>query len=221
MEEASLSSTQAPLLPMSEAPVPPPISRSELLARRRAESSNYLQGTYDEWEAANPVWARRLTGTAAAAALGIDTSDGDSRSRIGMMQERRVASRDLAMNSSGYAPTIQAQLCAHEPNQLHTSLARQTEDLPLEYVERPRNSTRLELMGERNRELVQSLTASALEAGPDTNARVYAVRACRTPARPATRPPQTQLAQPPHLPPPQCCRPSGPLARGSRPETRM
>ena len=47
-----------------------PRTRSALLAARRAESTNELQARYDQWEACNPAWAQRLTGPAAAAALG-------------------------------------------------------------------------------------------------------------------------------------------------------
>ena len=47
--------------------VPPARTRSELLSRRRQESSNAFQTAYNKWEHENPAWARRLTGPAAAA----------------------------------------------------------------------------------------------------------------------------------------------------------
>lgn len=171
---SDVGSEPPPSLPASEQQYMPPITRSELLENRRAESRAILQDTYDVWEAANPVWAQRLTGVEAAAALGIDTSEQPpgAGSRRALMQQRRVEARDLAMQSSGFSDAIQAQLRSHEPNQLHTSIARPTDDLTTSYVEAPRNRTRAELIKERNQAHLKALHATASHPGPDTNTRV-------------------------------------------------
>ena len=89
-----------------------------------------------------------------------------------LMQQRRVEARDLAMQSSGFSDAIQAQLRSHEPNQLHTSIARPTDDLTTSYVEAPRKRTRAELIKERNQAHLKALHATASHPGPDTNTRV-------------------------------------------------
>ena len=167
------SSELPPSLPPGDFQHLAPSTRSELLDRRRNESRDILQGSYDSWEAANPVWAQRLTGKDAAAALGIDTSAGpsDAGSRRAMMQQRKVTSREQALQASGFAPSVQEQLNAHEPNQLHTSIARATEDLSMDWVHDPRNRTRAELIQERKQTHVKELQAMS-ESRPDANARV-------------------------------------------------
>ena len=91
--------------PVSEPPpaVDPPISRSEMLQRRKAERQNILQSTYDAWESANPVWAQRLTGSAAAEALGYNNAlDPVHASRHDLLHDRKLAMREAAVRSSGF-----------------------------------------------------------------------------------------------------------------------
>ena len=74
-----------------------PRTRSALLAARRQESAGILQTNYNLWEAENPAWARRLTGPAAAAALGY-TGAGTSQwsCRSEMLHARKTAMRQNA-----------------------------------------------------------------------------------------------------------------------------
>ena len=103
-----------------------PRTRSALLAARRAESTNELQARYDQWEACNPAWAQRLTGPAAAAALGYGKAAGSPgwNSRSEMVHARKTAMRHDAMLSSGFDAATQRQLTSHELDSLTTSIVR-------------------------------------------------------------------------------------------------
>ena len=120
--------------------VEPPRTRSELLAARRAESSFQLQSRYDAWESQNPAWARRLTGPAAAAALGYIKQEGDPvgwNSRSEMMHARKTTSREAAMRASGFDRETQKKLTSFELDALTTSLARDCADPSTTWVEAP------------------------------------------------------------------------------------
>ena len=65
------------------------------------ETTTQLQHRYDDWESQNPVWARRLTGPDAAAALGYTGErEAEFGSRREMMHARRTAQRAAAMKAS-------------------------------------------------------------------------------------------------------------------------
>ena len=104
----------------------PPRTRSELLASRRAESSHLLQSRYNEWESQNPVWAKRLTGPEAAAALGYGRPAGSPgwNSRSEMLHARKTVSREAAMRASGFDAETQKKLTSHELDMLSTSISR-------------------------------------------------------------------------------------------------
>ena len=155
------ASEPPPSLPASDYGLPAPATRSELLANRRAESRDYLQGSYDAWESANPVWAQRLTGPAAAAALGFNDHDVGT-SRREMLHQRRINSRDMALRTSGFSDAVQQRLCEQEPGQLITSLSRPTQDPTTDWIDAPeRGGSRSALMQERRQQLIDSLAAAA------------------------------------------------------------
>jgi len=157
---SDMGSEPPPSLPVSVEALPAPASRSELLERRRSETRDYLQGTYDAWESANPVWAQRLTG--AAVNITDYPDDPNAGSRQHMMRQRRVSSRDMAMRSSGYSEEVQERLCEHEPNQLVTSLSRMTHEPTTAWVEKPdRGGSRSKMVVERKQLLIHSLHAAA------------------------------------------------------------
>ena len=102
------------------------------MASRRAESTSQLQTRYNDWEAQNPVWARRLTGPEAANALGYSGErECQFASRRDMLHARRTAARENAMRTSGFNEATQKKLTSHELGVLHTSLSRPTVDPPL------------------------------------------------------------------------------------------
>jgi hypothetical protein len=149
----------------------PPISRSELIARRRHESSSQLQNQYDTWEVLNPVWAKRLTGPDAARALGYGgTGECEHASYSDLVTSRRLRQRAVAYESSGFSHEIQAKLTAHDPQVMVTSITRETvlggscdpgtrHDPSLTWVGEPKNRSRTELMQERRRDNVVTLDA--------------------------------------------------------------
>ena len=144
--------------------VPPARTRSELLARRRQEDANAFQTTYNKWEEANPAWARRLTGPAAAAALGYggDDSERPFPTRRDMLLSRRQAARTNAMKASGYSEDVQARLIDnHSADVMTTNISRPKELGPsLDYVSEPRHKSRSELRAERRADNVRTLDAA-------------------------------------------------------------
>ncbi|KAL1511952.1 hypothetical protein AB1Y20_005232 [Prymnesium parvum] len=158
---ACAPSELAPSLPHSEG-MAPPATRSELLERRRAESKHDLQGLYDMWEHANPVWAQRRTGSAPSTSL--EGRDGATvpGSRRAMLQERKVKAREMAMRSCNFTEAVKERMCAQEPNQLITSISRQTKDPTTGWVEEPcHGGSRSSMMRERREKLVSSLQAAS------------------------------------------------------------
>ena len=135
-----------------------PRTRSALLAARRAESANILQTNYNVWEAENPAWARRLTGPAAAAALGY-TGEGNSNwtCRSEMIHARKTASRQQAMKASGFDMATQRKLTSHELDALNTSISRVTTDPSLKWNDAPDVKSRSQLRAERRSENVRTL----------------------------------------------------------------
>jgi len=146
----------------SDGSVRAPRSRSELLAARRAETSHALQSRYNEWEAANPAWARRLTGPAAAAALGYGKGAGSAgfASRSDMLHARKIASREASMRASGFDEPTQKKLTSFEPNTLTTSISRATVDPSLLWREDPPVRSRSQLRDERRLDNVRTLDAA-------------------------------------------------------------
>ena len=145
-----------------EAMFGPPRTRSELLAARRAESAHQLQSRYNQWESENPAWAQRLTGPAAAAALGYGKAVGSPgwNSRSEMMHARKVASREASMRSSGFDEATQKKLTSFEPNTLTTAISRETVDPSLAWHQDPVTKTRSQLRAERRVDNVRTLDAA-------------------------------------------------------------
>ena len=141
--------------------VPPARTRSELLSRRRQELSDGYQNTYNKWEHENPAWARRLTGPAAAAALGYGGGgDCPFPSRRDMLLERRQTQRINAMKASGFDDETQQKLTAFPLDAITTSLSRPTEDPSLRWVEEPAHKSRSALRAERRADNVRTLDAA-------------------------------------------------------------
>ena len=145
-----------------------PASRSELLASRRAETTNELQTMYNTWERSNPVWAKRLTGKEAAAALGYSGARESSfASRAEMNDSRRLEQRTTAYRSSGLSEELQAELTAHDPWAMKTSISRDAANPTLTYVEDPKFRSRSELFAARRADNVRTL-----DEGAERNKRV-------------------------------------------------
>lgn len=143
-----------------EASPPPVTTRSELFARRRYESATAFQEQYDRWETSNPAWARRLTGPAAAAALGFGGGcDRPFPTRRDMILERRKTARQAAVQASGFDEAMQATL-RHLPPEIHTSIARPTADPSMVWVDAPAHGTRSSLRAERRYDNVRTLEAA-------------------------------------------------------------
>ena len=144
-----------------EAMTEAPRTRSELLAARRAESAYQLQSRYNQWEGENPAWARRLTGPAAASALGYGKGGMSQwESRAEMMHARKVTQREAAMRCSGFDDITQKKLTSHEPNTLLTSISRPTVDPSLAWHQEPVTQTRSQLRAERRADNVRTLDAA-------------------------------------------------------------
>ena len=145
--------------------VPPARTRSELLARRRQEDAADFQNTYNRWETQNPAWARRLTGPAAAAALGYggDDSERPFPTRRDMLLHRRQTSRTNAMKASGFGEDVQAKLIDnHSADTMTTNLSRPKElGATTQWIDEPRHKSRSELRAERRADNVRTLDASA------------------------------------------------------------
>ena len=124
------------------------MTRSVLLAARRAETGAELQGQYDVWADRNPVWAPRVQGPEAAAALGY--ASGGVRSgpatRKELMLERKKENLKIAVASSGFDQETQAAICSiMDQPALVTNLSRVTVDPTVAWVDKPKFASRTEL----------------------------------------------------------------------------
>ena len=124
------------------------LTRSALIAARRAETGAELQQQYDVWADRNPVWAPRVAGPEAAAALGY--ASGGVRSgpatRKEMMLERKKENLKIAVASSGFDKDTQAAICSVcDQPELVTNLSRDAVDPTVAWVEKPRFASRTEL----------------------------------------------------------------------------
>jgi len=131
---------------------------------RRGESSSQLQARYNEWEAQNPVWARRLTGPGAAAALGYGRAAGSETSfctRSEMLQARRTASREASMRASGFDERTQKVLTSHIVGDLTTSITRSTVNPGLTWCQEPAARSRSQLQVQRAADNVRLLVAAS------------------------------------------------------------
>lgn len=125
------------------------MTRSQLLAARRAESAEQLQSSYDVWANRNPMWAPRATGPEAAAALGY-VSSGESAgpsTRRELMLERQMDNLRQSVAASGFGKDTQAALCANEPGVLVTSIVREAgqQNPSTAWVDKPKRATRTDL----------------------------------------------------------------------------
>ena len=125
------------------------MTRSQLLAARRAESADQLQSSYDVWANKNPMWAPRATGPDAAAALGYG-SGGEAAgpsTRRELMLERQMDNLRQSVAASGFDKDTQAALCANEPGVLVTSLVREAgqQNPSTAWVHNPKRATRTDL----------------------------------------------------------------------------
>jgi hypothetical protein len=145
--------------------MPPARTRSELLARRRQEDAADFQSTFNKWEMENPAWARRLTGPAAASALGYggDDSERPFPTRRDMLLHRRQTSRTNAMKASGFGEDVQARLIDnHSADTMTTNLSRPKElGASMQWVDEPRHKSRSELRADRRADNVRTLDAAA------------------------------------------------------------
>ena len=137
----------------------PAISRSELIANRRVETAYQLQSRFDQWESSNPSWAQRLTGPDAAAALGyVGERVCKFATRRDMIHARRLASRQAAMEASGFDDETKAKLSTPAP--MATSIARPTVDPSTKWVDTPAVKCRSQLRNERRADNVLALDAA-------------------------------------------------------------
>lgn len=134
----------------------PPLTRSALLAARRAESSQELQAQYDVWARSNPTWAPRIGGPEAAAALGYASGGAGSGpgTRKELMLQRKREDLQIAVASSGFDKETQAAICQNDnidPDRLVTNLARNLENPSVAWVDNPVNPTRTALQEARKK----------------------------------------------------------------------
>ena len=123
------------------------MTRSVLLAARRAETGAELQGQYDAWADRNPIWAPRVQGPEAAAALGYATGGVRSgpATRKELMLDRKKENLKIAVASSGFDQETQAAICSIELGALVTNLSRDAVDPTVAWVDKPRFASRTEL----------------------------------------------------------------------------
>ena len=124
------------------------MTRSVLLAARRAETGAELQGQYDAWADRNPVWAPRVQGPEAAAALGYVSGGVRSgpATRKELMLERKKENLKIAVASSGFDRETQAAICSiSDQPALVTNLSRDAVDPTVAWVDKPRFASRTEL----------------------------------------------------------------------------
>ena len=124
------------------------LTRSALIAARRAETGAELQQQYDVWADRNPVWAPRVAGPEAAAALGYVSGGVRSgpATRKEMMLERKKENLKIAVASSGFDQDTQAAICSVcDQPELVTNLVRDAVDPTVAWVEKPRFASRTEL----------------------------------------------------------------------------
>ena len=129
------------------------MTRSALLAARRAESGGELQAQYDVWADRNPVWAPRVGGPEAAAALGYASGGHSSgpATRSELRLDRKRENLKIAVNSSGFDKDTQDAICANEPGVLITSISRNMPNPSVAWVDKPAFASRTELREDRKK----------------------------------------------------------------------
>eukprot|EP00965_Chrysotila_dentata_P158601 5238803-Pleurochrysis_carterae.AAC.1 len=147
-----------------------PTTRAELMRMRKEETRDCLQSQYDRWSESKPMWAPRLTGEAAAEALGYrrGSMHHDTYSnRTELMNSRRADNRQAAIAAGG----LKGDAALEAPPQvLSTSIARQTKDPTLKWVDNPDFASRTEMLRSR-READRDQLQSAAEWHEKAHAR--------------------------------------------------
>lgn len=152
----------------------PPVSRTELIARRRSETISQLQAQHDGIASMRPQFAPRLTGAEAAAALGYvrPFSDQTYESRTHMLVSRKAQMTKASAVAAGpdgamaYAPTVASHLPPRtdehgNPNMITSLMRPYLKNPSTAWVDKPQRSTRSELLQARQHDNVRTLQAVA------------------------------------------------------------